>query len=361
MDRGGQAVGRRPMGRLRRFKGIQRLDAARRDLPRHRLQGRMLRLGGFPPFRQLANSAAGVGSALSPVGSLAGNGGSARRAHRMVAGQRLAFGLRRGFRRSSRRQRRPRRLHGIAQGHEVRQRGLRFEGLSKARVGFLGFSGQPLDLGVDASQPCCDLGRSRTKLLMGHPCPLESLFGVCPARACLLFGNGRRLIGFGRGLAHLARGRNLIACRSHITLQQRQPVALLQPDGRRGRRPCADGIAVPAPDGARTRDQHLARRQTRLRPFAYGGILHQSGLRQHACQCWRRLDQRCQRRRATGQFGCRVEWRQFAPMPCRVVVGGRGQLLAQSRPERCFQAGGHTQRIDHRRPALAILHRQHLG
>ena len=122
MDRSGQAVGCHPMGRLRRFQGIQRLGAARRNLARHSLQGRVLRLGGFPPFRQLANPASGVGSALSPVGSLAGNGGPARRAHRMVAGQRLAFGLRRGFRRSSRRQRGPRRLHGIAQGHEVRQR-----------------------------------------------------------------------------------------------------------------------------------------------------------------------------------------------------------------------------------------------
>ena len=48
-------------------------------------------------------------------------------------------------------------------------------------------------------------------------------------------------------------------------------------------------------------------------------------------------------------------------MPCRLVVGRRGQLLTQSRPERGFQAGGDTQRIDHRRPALAILHRQHFG
>ena len=104
---------------------------------------------------------------------------------------------------------------------------MRFAGLRKARVGLLGFSGQPLDLGVDASQPCCDLGRSHTKLLMGRPCPVECLFGMRPTGTSLLFGNGRRLIGRGSGIAHLARGHGIIACRRQITLQQRQPVALL--------------------------------------------------------------------------------------------------------------------------------------
>ena len=238
----------------------------------------MLRLGCFPPLRQLADPAAGVGSALPPVGSLAGDGGPARGAHRMVTGQRLAFGPRRGFRRSSCRQRGSRRLHRLAQGDEVRQRGLRVAGLRKGGIGFLGLGSQSLDLGVDAGQPCGDLGRSRTKLLVARPCPLEGLFGVRPTGARLLFGDRRRLVGLGRGVPHLAHGRSLIACRGQITLQQRQPVALLQPDGRRGRRPCADGVAVPPPDGARARDQHLARREARLRPFADGGVLHQSGL-----------------------------------------------------------------------------------
>ncbi len=48
---------------------------------------------------------------------------------------------------------------------------------------------------------------------------------------------------------------------------------------------------------------------------------------------------------------------------CRAAsrVGGGGQLLAQRGTERGFQPGGNAQRIDHRRPALAVLHRQHFG
>ena len=61
-----------------------------------------------------------------------------------------------------------------------------------------------------------------------------------------------------------------------------------------------------------------------------------------------------------GQRGRRRR-RQLTPVAGGFAVGGRRQFLAQRRTQRRLQPGRHGERIDHRRPAFAILDRQHLG
>ena len=57
----------------------------------------------------------------------------------------------------------------------------------------------------------------------------------------------------------------------------------------------------------------------------------------------------------------RVERRQFAPVPRRAWVERRGQFLPERRTKSGFEAVGDGEGVDHRRPAFAVLHRQHLG
>ena len=253
------------MRRLRRFQRIQRLGAAGRDLrrarpARSRAPPRPLR--AVPPARQPCvrrRRRAVAQSARSPAMA-------DRRAVRTACSRASASRIRPAPRLPPIGPPTARSRAASTASRRAARSGsddLRFAGLSKARVGLLGFGGQPLDLGVDASQPCGDLGRSRTKLLMGRPRPLERLFGIASDRrepAVRRWSPPDRPRQRRRAPARAAAASSLAA--RQITLQQRQPVALLQPDGRccrrarRGwysrptarRRPRARPAPDPAPD-----------------------------------------------------------------------------------------------------------------
>ncbi len=348
------------MRRLRRFQRIERRGATCRNLPGCGLQGGKLGLRGAPPFRQFGHSAADIGGALYPVGVFRRDPGSPRGAHRMLADQCLALRPRRSVRRAGNCQRRACGLHCPAPRVQIRQCVLGIAGEGEGGTRFVAFHGQMLDPRVDGGEPCGDLGCLCAEPLVRCAGPFQMLFGRCPAGTGLLFRGHRHLVGLGGGGAHLMRGRSFVAGRAEVALQQRQPVALLQADRCRGRRAGPDRVAVPAPDRALTRDHDLTRRQSRLQSLADSAFVHQPGLRQHPGECRRCLDQRRQRRHAARQFGSGVEWWQFPPVSRRVAVGSGGQFLAQRCAQRSLQPERNDQRIDHRRPLLAILHRQHV-
>ena len=145
-----------------------------------------------------------------------------------------------------------------------------------------------------------------------------------------------------------------------IGLQRGQAVALLEPHGCGGRGAGADGVAVPAPDRALAGDEDLAGGQQRLQRFA-GILFDEAGLRQHTIQRRRAADKPVEAFRAVRQGRRWVEGRQVAPVPGGGRIGGGGEFFAQCRAERCFQAGGDLQRVDHGRPAFAVLDGEHLG
>ena len=153
---------------------------------------------------------------------------------------------------TGRRQRRPRRLHRRPQRREVGQRGLRLARLRKAGVRLPRVSA--VSRSICVSMPASRAAISVACVREAAGAPPAPARGRCsasrPPSARLLLGHGRCLLGLGRGVAHLARGGSLIARRGQIALQQRQPVALLQPNRRGGRRAGADRVAVPAPDRA---------------------------------------------------------------------------------------------------------------
>ena len=222
--------------------------------------------GCVPPCRQVADPAAGIGRALRPVGALRRD--APRRAVRAACSAP-----------ASRVRRVPRRppTAGAASAAraastaprsagQVGQRALRLARLREAAAGLLALGGQALDLVVDRRQPGGDRRRPGRA---AAACAARARSSRCSAsaraaRACCSAAVAARSAVAGRVACRSRSSPRASLGRCEVALQHRQPVALLQPDRRGGRRAGADRVAVPAPDRALAGDQHLAGRQLRL-------------------------------------------------------------------------------------------------
>ena len=153
----------------------------------------------------------------------------------------------------------PRLFQGRTAGRRIRQDGTRLVGRGKGRVGCGLFGRKPARLRVEACHPRRrrgGLGRQRGSR---GACPLQRLCGVAGVGARLLLGvYGGLLCRLGPGAIRAGR-RGLVPGVAEFTLQQGEAVALLQAHAGGGRGSRADGVAVPSPDAARARDQHLPR------------------------------------------------------------------------------------------------------
>jgi hypothetical protein len=238
------------MRRLCRLQRIECRGATGCDLPGRGLQDRVLGIGRRPPLRQLAHPAARIFGALCPVGAFRRDAGSALAASRMFAGQRVTLGPCLAIRHPGGGQRRACGLDRSAQRVQVGQCAPRIASQRQCAVCIVALDGQVLDPSIDCGEPRSDLRCPGTKLLVRCSHTLQVLFGARTTGTGFLLGGHRRLVGGGGGGARLIRGRGFFARCAQVALQQRQPVALLQPDGGRGRRAGPDRVAVPAPDGA---------------------------------------------------------------------------------------------------------------
>ena len=198
-----------------------------------------------------------------------------------------------------------------------------------------------VDLAVDRRQPGGDRGRpGRASCAACGAGPLEPRSASARRGTRLLSGSGRCPIGALR--PRPARARADAASRfgrCEIALQQRQPVALLQPNRRGGRGAGADRVAVPPPDSAFAGHQQLARRKLRLRCVAGRVIFDQADLRQRA----RRAPAGPCTKPASGVTPAGSGGAdRTAAVPANAAAASRirggGQFLAQRRAERGFQA-----------------------
>ena len=300
-----QGVGRRAMRRLGRLQRIERLGPARGDLRRRRLQGGMFGLAprrAAPPVRRPGGRRRRRAAPSRPAPPRWPRAARCGR-HARAPASRVRLAPRhppRGPPPARRARPRPRRA--TPRGRAAPPCASR--ACASALLGLLALGRQALDLGVDRGEPGGDLGRLRAQLLVRRARPFQPLFGSWPARrgpaarrpsavrsrvspaACAL-APLRRLGGFARS--------------GEVALQQRQPVALLQPDRGGGRRAGADRVAVPAPHRAVAGDQHLAGRQIRLQRVAGGIVIDQPDLRQRARSAGGPCTSAGQRRRAAGQ------------------------------------------------------------
>ena len=255
-----------------------------------------------------------------------------------------------------------------------------FPRLLQGRGGLAAVGFEPRRLLLQRGHPGGRTGGARGKLVFGGARLFQPQFGLPARRAGQrlglvggVFGRfgggaGLALAGFGLGARgairrlrispHLPGGvGRLLGC-GEIGAQRRQPVALLQPHRRLGRRTGGDAEPVPAPHRAVPRDQRLSRRERTLGHLGIGAVFAKPDLRQRPRQCRRPLHQRGKGRKTGGRRRRRVQRREFAPMPRLRRIRRRFEVGAQRGPERRLQPGRHGERIEHARPAVALADRQ---
>ncbi len=182
---------------------------------------------------------------------------------------------------------------------------------------------------------------------------------VALARAGLSFrtagGIERRLRGFQRAAPHVDFG----AGHRQLAFDFGKAAALRQPPRRAGLRVSRGDKTVPAPQIAVARHQPLAglqrARETRAR-FA----VDEADLRQPARQLRRGLHIARQRLDARRQGGVARIGSDRVPVHGRGGIDRHVEIIAQRRAQRLFVALFHGDIIDHRRPQIARLQRQHL-
>ena len=352
----------RAMRRFRRFQGVERLGPACCDLRRRRLQiphARPRLRPAVQPVRPPGgrHRRRAAPSRRAPPRSPC----AARRAAACSRTSSFAFGPRRGIGRPGRGQRAARSLDGLAQSREIGQRPLRIVGQPERDPHVLALRRQTRRSACRWRPACVATSVAcATQVLMRRgahvpgavPRPSVPRAPACSAsvaaRSVSLAASAARRARLpphraprpGRvaaptaGCAAAAGPRRRWACR---------PGSCSRPSARPRLRgiPASGQAPVPAAQPSPAVSSSTSPICDRARASAGGPC-----------------DQPVKRSRAGRQLGGRIERQQFPPMSRGVTVGSRGQLLAQRRAERGFQPGGHAERVHHRRPTLAVLHRE---
>ena len=166
--------------------------------------------------------------------------------------------------------------------------------------------------------------------------------------------------GFTRGLRIVPLATQVVEMaldRGQCSLKVRETVALLEPDGRRGRRLGRCREPVPAPQVALARDEALAWQQLRLCREA-GGAVNDANLRKAAGEgAWRLHDagQNLRAIRKAGQGGAVV---QRTPVDRRRVIERYVEVIAKRRAKSGLEARRHLEEVNDRRKAFRYAGRQ---
>ena len=201
-------------------------------------------------------------------------------------------------------------------------------------------------------QPRARLGQRRQ--------PRRLAVEVAFARARFRFGVAGRFERRARGLDRLALVVDIGARAHQFAVDLGKPAALRQPPRRPGRRMRRRDKAVPAPQIALARDQPLAGLE-RCRELAAGLAVDHADLRQPAGKLRRRLDESRQRFGAFRQRRIGAVGIDFRPVHGRRGIDRRVEIVAERCAERLFVAFVDRDVVDHRRPQIARLQRQHLA
>ena len=183
---------------------------------------------------------------------------------------------------------------------------------------------------------------------------------VAFARARLGLGVARGIEGRLRGIERLALFVDLGAGRHQFAVDLGKAAALREAPGRAGRGVRGRDITIPAPEIAFARNQPLAGFERCGEPGAGFAVDH-ADLRQPAGELRRRLDEARERLGAFRQ--CRIAGVgcDFRPVHGRRGIDRRVEIVAQRRAQRLLVALVDRDMVDHRRPQVARLQRQHLA